>query len=198
MMKSGSNQFAKYQDDMMKIFTAAAFTLLLSSNPVTAENWYVGDWYGSGSEGLCLIGTSDDQENRQIYFGFADGRQSYNEYSFNPSGSISIKNIVPPTSSNTLFEVKISFDQSVGIETTMRSSFIQGEADLSYISISRNKVTDYFQSETLNHENLVNFMKISNQMTITNNRGDTLANFSLIGFTNIFEKYSSCIKDLNP
>lgn len=172
--------------------------LLFKPSLALAEDWYVRDWYGGPSEGHCLIATRDEARDRSLYFGFGDGRLSFNNYSYNPSSTITVTNILPPVIDTTFFETTIVFDDVVSIDTIVRSSVVSGAAELSSMQISSNKVVDFFQSKTLDHESLVKLMKASNSMKLIDDQRRVLARFSLLGFTNIFSRYSDCVRSLEP
>ncbi|XXK33864.1 hypothetical protein ACMAY8_14475 [Rhodobacteraceae bacterium nBUS_22] len=181
---------------IIKYFTLIFLTI---SKPVFAQNWYVKDWYGSELKGGCLIATEDERSDKSIYFSYSDGRESYTKNTFNPISSISVSNILPQVLSDiTYFDVTVVFNDTISFDTVVRSSVVSGVAQLSYTYIFNNEVSDFFQSEELNHELLVKLMKKSTSMKLLNDRKQTIAHFSLIGFTKIFSKYTACVHSLYP
>ena len=180
----------------VSILTIAVYLTL--SNSASAKNWYVSDWHGGKSEGHCLIATNDERRGKSMMFGFSDGRFSFNENTFNPSSSVVVENIIPPVNKTTYFELTVVFNNSIRFDTIVRSSIVEGTAELSSTSIHRNKVTDYFQGDELDHELLVTMMKKSDTMTLINENNETIARFSLKGFTKIFSKYIECVQSLQP
>jgi hypothetical protein len=172
--------------------------LLATPNYTLAENWYVKDWYGAKSEGSCIIATEDEKRGKSIYFSFSDGRFSFNNNTFNPTSALTVSNIIPNVLDTTYFEVSVVFNDTLSFDTVLRSSVVSGAADLSSTSISRNEVVDFFQSKELDHELLVKLMKKSDTMKFSNNKMQTIAKFSMFGFTKIFSNYTECIRSLEP
>ena len=172
--------------------------LVATPNYALAENWYVKDWYGSKLKGSCVIGTADEKRDKSIYFSFSDGRFSFNNNRFNPISSLTVSNIIPNVLDTTYFEVSVVFNDTLSFDTVLRSSVVSGAAELSSTSVSRNKVVDFFQSKQLDHELLVKLMKKSNTMKFSNNKMQTIAQFSMLGFTKIFSMYTECVRSLEP
>ena len=173
--------------------------LLISPSLAIAERWSVRDWYGSKTEGNCLIGTSDEKRSKFLYMGYSDGRLSFNNYTFNPDFAFTVTDVIPFVSETTTFKVTLVFNNELVFDTIVRSSSLNdGSAHFSYTQVSRNKVIDFFQNPDLSQERLTNLMKKSRSMKLVNRQNQTIAEFSTMGFTKIHAKFSECIRSFDP
>ena len=171
--------------------------MCLCADPVIAERWGSKAWSGSSSDGMCLISTDANTQN-SIAIGFSDGRMALNDYAFAPIMRVTISNVAEKALLKTreIVKIKISFDDGITVNTLARASHTHGDLDLYFLSVSRGRVADQFDPDTLNYSSLTSSMQRHSSMQLKNRSGETVLDFSLMGFSASFKKFQDCVNKL--
>ena len=180
---------------MKKILYILLFVFFASQ--VSSDQWGNKAWYGMGGDGMCVIGTEANSHN-SLSIGYSDGRMALNDYAFSPTMRIAIRNVVGDTFLKTreIIPIKISFDSIIDIDTFARASYAHGDIDMYYLSVNQGRVTDQFDPDSFNYNAITSSMQKHSSMQLKNSIGQTVLDFSLMGFTATFKEFQTCVKKL--